>query len=260
MVIPEIKEGQKALEAAGIPDAMLESRLLWEKAQCKELFEKYIKRRISGEPLQYIVEDWEFYALPIRVRAGVLIPRPDTEFLAQQAIAFLKGCENPCFLELGAGSGCVSIAVAKHTGAVGTAIDISDVAILQAAENAKRNAVNIKIIKADMFGYEQQILDHSYDAILSNPPYLSAEDMSSLQKEIEYEPKEALFGGTDGLDFYRYIAARYRTKLKVKGALVAEIGSTQAMRVSDILRENGYKDIKIVKDYGKNDRVVFCRV
>ncbi len=242
------------LKAAGVEDAELAVQFLAEDG-C--LCEATINQLCEGVPLQYLVREWEFYGLPMKMRPGVLIARPDTEILVDTAIDFLKTRTAPVFADLGCGSGAITLAVMKHTKAEGYAIDKNPEAVALTKENAARNDLHPTVIEADLFGYESVL--PSVDAILSNPPYLDRQEMGELSTQVQKEPETALFGGEDGLDFYRYIAPRYRRCLKEGGALIFEIGYRQAEAVRGICADAGYHDIEIRKDYGGNNRVVFCR-
>ena len=208
------------------------------------------KRRASGYPLQYIIGEWEFMGLPFKVNEDVLIPRADTETLTEAALTFFG--KGDSILDLCCGSGCIGVSMAKYGGCKVTALDISEGAVRITAENAKMNGVEIKTVCADLF---EVPIEGQFDGILCNPPYLTAEDMRSLQTEVTYEPKTALFGGEDGLDFYRFIIEKYTLHIKVNGALFFETGCTQTDSVSELM-EKYYAGIRIIKDTGGNPRVV----
>ena len=219
--------------------------------------ERMLKKRLSGEPLQYILGEWEFFGLTFKVGPGVLIPRPDTEVVVETALKLLKGQSKPRVVDVCAGSGCIGIALAVHSGALVTFIEKSREAIRFLKENVALNRVNAQIVECDVlqspdFGTEEPI-----DLIVSNPPYIRSDVIGSLSVEVQKEPKMALDGGEDGLKFYRGITQKAAADLKESGHLVFEIGFDQAEEVSEILRLNGFKNIKIVKDYGGNDRVVY---
>lgn len=216
-----------------------------------------LKKRLSGEPLQYILGEWEFFGLPFKVGPGVLIPRPDTEIVVETALKLLRGQKNPKALDVCAGSGCIGVALAVHCGAEVTFIEKSPDAIRFLKENVALNEVNAKIVECDVlqspdFGTKEPI-----DLIVSNPPYIRSDVIESLSVEVKREPKMALDGGDDGLKFYREITKKAAVALKENGQLVFEIGFDQAKEVTEILRLNGFKDINTIKDYGGNDRVVY---
>ncbi len=201
-----------------------------DKAQRQRLNE-LVSRRTGGEPLQYILAFWEFMGLGFKTDARALIPRQDTETLCEQAIVLIKEHGYKTCLDLCTGSGCIGISLAKLCGIGVTLADISDKALELSRENAKLNAVSVNTLKSDMFS----AVSDKYDIITCNPPYLDEGDMTHLQRELEFEPTNALYGGKDGLDFYRRIASDYRTHLNDGGALVLEVGIGQAQAVSDLL-------------------------
>ncbi len=242
------------LKAAGIEDAHLIAAFLQQEGK---LDQAHVDRILSGEPIQYLLDEWEFFGLPMAMRPGVLIARPDTEILVEAAIDFLKTRTDPVFADLGCGSGAITLAVMKHTGARGIAVDKNPLAVALTRENAARNGLSPTVVEADLLGYETHL--PPLDAVLSNPPYLDQKEMGELSVQVQREPSSALYGGEDGLDFYRAILPRYRSCLKEGGALMLEIGHRQGQAVAALCREQGYHEIEIRKDYGGNDRVVLCR-
>lgn len=193
--------------------------------------QEYILRRKTGEPLQYILGFWEFMGLRFKTDARALIPRQDTETLCEEAIALIKRNGYKTCLDLCAGSGCIGISIANICGIDVTLADISEAALSLCRENAEANGVNVRTIKTDMF---DEITD-KYDIIVCNPPYLTGSDMVSLQRELTFEPANALYGGEDGLDFYRRIARDYAKRLNEGGALALEVGIYQAEKVAKML-------------------------
>lgn len=212
------------------------------------------RRRNGGEPLQYIIGEWEFYGLPFKVGEGVLIPRADTEILVEKALEFIGG-KKLRVLDLCAGSGCIGIAIAKNSRADVTAIEYYPQAEKYLAENINLNSVNIDRVHADVFGKLPDI--ERFDLIVSNPPYITAEEMKELQREVTHEPQTALYGGEDGLDFYREIASKWTALLKEDGRVMVEIGSLQGESVCEIFNEHGF-GTKTFLDYGGNNRVVIA--
>lgn len=208
---------------------------------------EYILRRRTGEPLQYILGFWEFMGLRFKTDARALIPRQDTETLCEEAIALIKRRGYKTCLDLCAGSGCIGISIANICGTEVTLADISEAALSLCRENAEANGVSIRTIKTDMF---DEITD-KYDIIVCNPPYLTANDMASLQRELTFEPANALYGGVDGLDFYRRIARDYAQRLNDGGALALEVGIHQAEEVAKMLG-----GARIVKDVCGIERAV----
>ena len=205
-----------------------------------------IERRLSGEPLQYVLGEWEFFGLPFYVDKTVLIPRPDTEVLVETALKMLSE-ERMDVLDLCCGSGCVGIALAVSCGARVTAADLCADALSMTERNAHRNGVSVKTVQSDLF----ESIEGTYDLIVSNPPYLSAAEMESREESLRYEPALALFGGEDGLDFYRRIAEEYRQYLRPGGTLLLEIGMTQKDAVSAL-----FENSECICDYGGRPRVI----
>lgn len=225
-----------------------------------EQISKLIERRKSGEPLQYIVGEWEFYGLNFKVGKGVLIPRQDTETLIDVVIEELKLSENPCIVDLCSGSGCIAITLGKSLKESQIfAVELSDEAIPFLNENIAYNNSEVKVVAGDVL--DENILGSfpQFDCIVSNPPYLTENDMVVLQKEVRFEPEMALKGGNDGLYFYREIIRLWSKKLKQNGLIAFEIGINQEDDVKNILKENGYKDISFKKDLCGIIRVVYGR-
>ncbi len=214
-----------------------------------ERLEPLIERRLSGEPLQYVLGEWEFYGLPFYVDKSVLIPRPDTEILVETAIGLLSE-DRRDVLDLCCGSGCIGIALAACASARVTAADVSADALALAARNAQRNGVPLSTVQSDLL----EAVEGTFDLIVSNPPYLSAEEMDARDAALRFEPELALYGGEDGLDFYRRIAASYRRYLKPGGSLLLEIGMTQKEAV-----EAMFGHCECVYDYGGRPRVIVVK-
>lgn len=198
-----------------------------------------VGRRLSGEPLQYILGEWDFYGLPFKVGEGVLIPRQDTETIIDVSLKFLNSRERNkrVTLDLCAGSGCIGITLAKIADAEVTLVEKSVRAFEYLRGNIEMNKVSVNAVTGDVL--DENTVNGEYDLIVSNPPYLTENDMRSLQREVEFEPSEALYGGADGLDFYRRILSVYPKKLKSGGMLAVEIGMGQENAVGELFRENG---------------------
>ncbi len=207
-----------------------------------------IERRVKGEPLQYILGEWEFMGLPFVVDRRVLIPRQDTELLCEIALERIRNYAYRDVLDLCTGSGCVAIALQKLAGVIVTASDISSAALDVAKENAKISDVRIALVKSNLFGS----IEGDFDLITCNPPYLSRMDMEQLQREVTFEPASALFGGDDGLDFYKRIAQEYKAYLRPGGTLLLEIGNTQKESVSALFPKNA----RVLNDLSGNPRVL----
>ena len=213
--------------------------------------ENAIKRRISREPLQHILGKWYFYREEYKVSRDCLIPRADSEMIVDYAIKNLpRGAR---FLDLCTGSGCLAIStLASRPDCSAVAVDISEAALALARENARHNSVDgrIEFICADILNDLLQDIG-SFDAIISNPPYIPTDDLASLSPELSFEPRIALDGGDDGLIFYKRILKDLSPLLKVGGRFIFEIGYDQA----DALRKLN-SSAKVYKDLGKNDRMV----
>lgn len=213
------------------------------------------KRRKNGEPLQYLLGKWEFYGIPIKVGKGVLIPRPETETVVETVLELAKKTSK--ILDLCAGSGCISAAIAKNLPECDIgALELSDQAIEYARQNLLNFKSNAKIVKLDVLNEKSVENFRDIDIIVCNPPYLTQDDMKHLQDELKHEPKMALFGGQDGLMFYRQIAKIWKKALKPNGLIIFEIGWNQKALVEEILIKNGYINTKTIKDPCGKDRVV----
>lgn len=224
------------------------------------LISSVLARRIKGEPIQYILGKTEFMGLEIRVNQDVLIPRPETEILVEAVLRRIEKQKSPEILDLGAGSGCIAIALKKNLAdSKVDASDISDKALAVARDNAKFNNVNINFLKCDLFP-SFQLPAPSYDIIVSNPPYVAEGEINALQPELRFEPRFALSGGADGLDFYRRIIAGAPVCLKNKGLLIMEIGLGQRPGIEKIFLDSGkFELVEVIKDYSNIDRVVVAK-
>ena len=210
------------------------------------------EKRCQGYPLQYIIGSWEFLGYEFKVGEGVLIPRPDTETLVIQVrdICLSRGLKAPRIADLCSGSGCIAISLKLwFPGAEVYAVELSDKALSYLRENTRlNNGADIHIVQADVLDEKTARSISDLDIIVSNPPYLTAEEMNDLQTEVSFEPEAALFGGADGLDFYREITRIWRASLKEGGFLAYEFGLGQHEDVSRILRENGFSNIQLSRD------------
>ena len=208
----------------------------------------------DNQPIAYVSNLWYFYGLPFYIDENVLVPRFDTEVLVDTAWDALKSMSQAKVLDLCTGSGCIAVVLAKR-GINVTASDISDKALIVARKNAKMHDVNVDFIQSDLF----ENIDGVFDVIVSNPPYIKTSEIGKDDKSILSEPRIALDGGVDGLDVYRKIANQAQKYLVDGGKLVLEIGCKQANDVKTILQNQGFGDIKIIKDTMGQDRVVICR-
>ena len=267
------------LKKNGVPSALVDTEYIFSEAlkvsrntlkysmsrEIKEedknkIREMLMLRAKNRKPLQYILGEWEFYGLPFKVRENVLIPRPDTEILVEQCIQLMREIEEPNILDIGSGSGAISIAIANELKSSSvTGVDINEDAIKLANENKVLNKVeNVNFMKSDLF--EKLDEDFKYDLIVSNPPYITKDEYETLMPEVKnFEPKNALTDLGDGLYFYREISKKAEAYLKDTGYLAFEIGYKQAKDVSKILEDNNFAVLSIVKDYGGNDRVVLAK-
>lgn len=220
-----------------------------------------LRQREIHYPLQYILGRWDFYGLPFFVGPGVLIPRADTETLVEKALELIKDIKEPLVLDLCTGSGCIAVSVAKNRpDSRVTAVERYDVALSYAKKNVKLNgADNVELIEGDVL--ESAAADKRFDIILSNPPYLSEEEMKHLQPEVTFEPETALIGGKDGLLFYKAIIKNYKNSLKKGGIIAFEIGATKAQdKLPELLAAEGFKNIETALDIEGRQRVVFGTV
>ncbi len=215
-------------------------------------YELLLRKRAEHIPLQYIIGSQEFMGLEFKVNSQVLIPRQDTETLVEEALKVLH--PGMSVLDMCTGSGCIIISLLKHKeGLTGMASDISKQAILVAKENAKLNQVEVELVSSDLF----KSITGTFDMIISNPPYIPTGVITGLMPEVKnFEPMEALDGQEDGLYFYRKIASEAVEFLNSNGYLYFEIGHDQGGRVAAIMEENGYRNVRVVKDLAGKDRVV----
>ena len=229
---------------------------------CREM-ERNVQRLLRGEPLAYVLGEWEFYGLPLYVTEDVLIPRDDTCAVAELAISkalFLD--QDPRILDLCCGSGCIGLAIASRVkDARVTLADISKEALAVAKRNIQRNRLGgrVSTFQADARVPGSSFLG-KFDMIVSNPPYVTAQEMTELPHSVrDFEPEMALFGGEDGLDFYRAICVNFRNALKPGGFLCFEFGMGQADAVCEILEENGYTILERTRDYNERERAVLAQ-
>lgn len=210
------------------------------------------EKRAAGYPLQYIIGNWEFFGRKFFVGEGVLIPRPETELLCETVLRYFSRSMPPKIVDLCSGTGCIAITLAKElSGAAVTAVELFEDAFGFLERNNALHGNCVETVNGDAleaFG--------TFDCVVSNPPYITGEEMENLQTEVTFEPETALFGGDDGLDFYRAIAKNWFDHITSGGIIAFEIGDTQGEAVKNILLENGYQNPGILKDYEGRDRVV----
>lgn len=219
------------------------------------------ERRASGEPLQYISGRWPFLDFEVKVDRRALIPRPETEILAETCIDIITGKEKPVITDLCSGSGVLAIALKRvYPDADVTAVELSEDACALLKENSDSLCPGIRVRNSDVFLYQNDIADRSQDLIVCNPPYITEKDYEGNYDELREEPRMAFLGGEDGLIFYRHIIPSYRGKLAAGGIIAFEIGNEQAEAVTSLFEENGYCGITVRKDYSSLDRIVYARV
>lgn len=226
--------------------------------------ERNLKRLLSGEPMAYILGQWEFYGLGLHVSDAVLIPRDDTVAVTELAIRYALFLEkDPRILDLCCGSGCIGLAVASHVkDARVTLADLSQEALSVARENVTLHKLGgrVRCVRANALESASDFLG-KFDLIVSNPPYVTAAEMEQLPGSVkDFEPAMALFGGEDGLDFYRSIAANYAKALRPGGYLCLEFGMGQGPEVARILTEQGYTVLERTRDYNDRERAVVAQL
>ncbi|MGO9607425.1 MAG: peptide chain release factor N(5)-glutamine methyltransferase [Candidatus Binataceae bacterium] len=277
-----LESATRRLEAAGIESARLDAQLMLADAahvdrasliaghvplspEALDRFNAMVARRVRREPIAYILGRREFYSLEFEVNRDVLIPRPHTEPVVDAALAFIAKHPDAAVLEIGTGPGPIAIAIAVNAPqATVVAVDISAAALEVARCNAAMNRVSdrIKFVRADVFSP----LDGSaelgrFDLIVSNPPYIVDSHISSLEPDVrEFEPRIAIAGGPDGLDFFRRIAAGLRSHLRVGGIVVLEVGDGQDSAVKTILADAGMSPADVINDLDGIARVVTARL
>lgn len=261
---------RRQLRAAGIPAAQLEAReivcyaadktreqffrdmSLYASDPVEEQVLELTKRRLEGEPVAYIIGEWEFYGLPLDISRDVLIPRLDTEILAEQAILAARAAGEGCrVLDLCAGSGCVGLAVAANVPECRVVLaDLSEGALRVCKQNIRRCDLNARVtcLSADAKLPPLPAL-WDFDVIACNPPYIPSGDIAGLDASVkDYEPRQALDGGDDGLDFYWAVASKWKGALRLGGTMLFEVGIGQASDVEQILGKNGYQDVRSFQD------------
>lgn len=226
-----------------------------------EIIKTMIDKRKSSYPLQYILGEREFWGMDFKVSEGVLIPRQDTEILIEETLKKLKDNKHKSNLkgfEIGVGSGIISITLLKEIETLTMiGVDINDKAIELTKANALKHEVNDRLCILNSNLFEKINKENQFDFIISNPPYIETKVIDSLQEDIkQHEPKLALDGGEDGLDFYRAIIEQSKSYISPEGFIAFEIGYNQAEAVKKIFVENGYPNVTVAKDLAGFDRVV----
>ena len=268
-----LRQSAEAFRRAGVPDPEVDASLLlshvtgqaplmlraddWTALPPDALsaFDALAQRRMTREPLQYILGSQSFLGHDFHVDGRVLIPRPETELLAELAIALLRSKgQGASALDLCCGSGCIAVSMALALPEAEIhACDLSEGALAVARGNAGALKAAVTLHQGDLF---QAVAPLAFDVIISNPPYIPTADCSALQQEVRLEPAMSLDGGADGLDFYRRIAREAPAHLKPGGALLLEVGYDQAAAVSRFLTEAGFHDVRAHEDYQQIQRMI----
>jgi len=232
-------------------------------AEEKEALDELLRRRMAGEPLQYLLGHQEFWSVDLKVDPRVLIPRPETEVLVEEALSILSipSCRVPRVLDIGTGSGAIVIALTKDVGEIfAVATDISHEALQVAKENARKVGVGqrIRFVRGDLLHPFRPLTGGVFDLILSNPPYVCRSDIEELTREVkDHEPRVALDGGEDGLDFYRQMTRQAPSYLREDGWLLVEIGQGQGAKISALLEQSGcFSSPELVRDLSGIERVI----
>ncbi len=269
---------RQELRAAGIEAATLEARelvcyaagktrqelmrdaRLYVPQEVEQQVRALTARHLAGEPVAYLIGEWEFYGLPLDISEHVLIPRPDTEVLVDKAIEFLRPMGECRVLDLCAGSGCVGLAVASQVNDARVVLgELSEGALRICRQNIRRNGLSGRVVPLpmDVMAGPPAHLGE-FDCIVSNPPYIPRADIEGLDVSVkDYEPHMALDGGEDGLDFYRTICRDWRDVMRPGTGLFFEVGIGQADDVLRIMRAHGFGDIQVAEDGGGIPRVVY---
>lgn len=267
------KYGETYLKKNNVEEASLDAKLLLEfvmgtdrnylfahgdaavSEEKAEQYQTFIEKRAAHIPLQYLTGVQEFMGLEFYVNEHVLIPRQDTECLVEEAM--LEIMDGMKVLDMCTGSGCILISLMKYKNELsGTAADVSEDALIVARKNAAHHGVSIEFVNSDLFA-ALPVPKIKFDAIVSNPPYISSDVVDTLTEEVrEHEPRLALDGKKDGLFFYRSISEQAGSYLVHGGKLLFEIGFDQGAQVKALLREHGFDSVRIAQDLSGNDRVV----
>ena len=227
-------------------------------SSAKQMLDEVLKKRQEGMPLQYIAGIADFMGEKFIVNENVLIPRPETEILVEKALEKSLNFKNPKILDIGTGSGCIAIMLAKKNPAsTVTSCDISLNAIETASQNAKKLSANVEFRKSDIFFN----ISKKFDIIVSNPPYIPISEKINIQKEVLFEPESALYTSDEyGIEFYERIIAEGKKHLNKNGYILFELGINQSELVQNIFLDYNYTDIEIIKDLDNIDRVIIAKV
>lgn len=270
-------DARKRLREAGVEGAQLEARelvccaagksreqfyrdmALYASDPVEEKLAELLERRLAGEPVAYLIGEWEFYGLPLDISESVLIPRPDTETLVDHVVAWLRPLPECRVLDLCAGSGCIGLAIASQVpGARVVLGELDEGALRICRQNIRRNSLSGQVVSLQMDALSDpppRLGD--FDCLVCNPPYIPSGDIAGLDVSVrDYEPHLALDGGTDGLDFYRSVCRRWRDVLHTGSRLAFEVGIGQADDVLRLMRGEGFGELEILPDPAGIPRVV----
>lgn len=270
-----ILKAAQAFEKAGVPDPRIDAELILchltgmnrmgmlmqgateLTSEQEQRFSSLLLSRTQRKPLQYLLGTQVFYGLDFQVDSRVLIPRQETETLCEWGIRHLRKIKKPRALDLCTGSGAIAVTL-KHECPFAdvTAADLSTDALEVAASNARLNDADVRFVQGDLW---QPVADKTFDLILSNPPYIPTHDCDTLQQEVMQEPRMALDGGLDGLDFYRRIAEGAIPHLSPAGMIAVEVGIGEAQDVASLFTNAGLRDVQIIKDLYGVERIVSAR-
>ena len=273
-------DARRALKAAGSDNPQVEAQELlcfatektrqelfrdmplYAAAPAEARFRELLARRLDGEPVAYLIGEWEFYGLPLDISPDVLVPRDDTEILARQAIERVQGYGGEVrVLDLCTGSGCVGLAIAKRCPQAKVVLgDLSEGALRICRQNARRNGLTAQVTACRMDALNKPSAPlWDFDVIVSNPPYIPTDDLTGLEV-AKFEPRMALDGGADGLDFYRAITEHWLSSLRSGGWLLCEVGIGQVGRVEEMFFRHSLTDIQTYQDTGGVWRVAEGRL
>ena len=269
-----LRDAVERLKKAGVDTPVLDAEVLFSKTTCRsrtvllahpefqpssdeaDQFDQWVARRESREPLAYIIGEREFYGISFQVTPAVLIPRQETETLVDTAVELLKDKTNPLVADIGLGSGAVAVSIARAVPhAVVYGAEASDEALGIAERNARHAGVRVTFLKGDLLA---PLAGERFDLIVSNPPYIPTAEIDALPPEIsKYEPRQALDGGPDGLDYYRCLASESPAYLNCAGILAVEVGFGQGDAVSRLFEDSNFIGIRTEEDLMHIKRVVF---
>lgn len=233
---------------------------LYVAADTEKAIQALVERHLNGEPVAYLIGEWEFYGLPLDVSEAVLIPRPDTEVLAGLAIDYVKGQGDCRVLDLCAGTGCIGLAIAANAPQSHVLLgEISEPAVRICRQNIRRNTLTaqVSVMALDALQPPPRAIGE-FQCIVSNPPYIPRADIDELDSSVkDFEPYLALCGGEDGYDFYTAIIRQWKEALVIGGRLYFEVGIGQADTVLRMMRAEGFGELEIVPDLNGIPRVVY---